>query len=124
VSERDASQAGRSLTVRPFDTMTLAFFGDYDVAPSSLQPQVEVIGYSMADGAPQRCEPDVDLDLTVCDTWASHDELLVLVPDGRSVTGPQDVGTLGGPWACLWTVVGRPLETRCFSTGPSTYGRS
>jgi hypothetical protein len=105
---------GRDLPVRPFDAVTLAFFGDYEAAPGSLQPQVEVIAYSMADATNQLCEPDVDLDLTVCDTWASHEELLALVPGGTSVTGPQDVGTEGGPWACLWTVVGPPLEDPMF----------
>jgi hypothetical protein len=105
---------GRDLPVRPFDAVTLAFFGDYEVAPGSLQPQVEVIAYSMAEATAQLCEPDVDLDLTVCETWASHDELLTLVSGATSVTGPQDVGTPGGPWACLWTVVGPPLEDPMF----------
>jgi hypothetical protein len=60
------------------------------------------------------CEEAVVIDFTVCETWESDEELLALVPGGDHVTGPQDVGAPGGPWACLWTVVGPPLADPTF----------
>ena len=36
------------------------------------------------------------------------------MPGRDHVTGPQDVGAPGGPWACLWTVVGPPLADPMF----------
>ncbi len=105
---------GQDVSIRPFHNATLVFFGDHETSGTSLQPQVEVVASPMADDAGQLCESDVILDFTVCDTWASHDELLALVPGGTSVTGPQDVGAPGGPFACLWTVVGPPLADPMF----------
>jgi hypothetical protein len=109
--------------VRASRAVTLAFFGDHEVPPSQannpvLEPQIEVDAYAMADAAPDLCDRDVEdgsePDLTLCDTWASHEDLLALVPGGTNVTGPMDVGTPDGPWACLWTVVGPPLADPLF----------
>jgi hypothetical protein len=104
---------GLDLPVRPYGGVTVSFFGDHETT-GPLQPQVEVAALPLADAIAQVCEDAVVIDFTVCDTWASHEELLMLVPGSDHVTGPQDVGAPGGPWACLWTVVGPPLADPMF----------
>jgi hypothetical protein len=105
---------GSDVLERPFRAATLTFFGDYEGAESAPDPRVEVAALSMAEGAPELCTDDVHIEFTVCETWASHEELLAIVPGGTHVTGPQDVGAPEGPWACLWTVVGPPLADPMF----------
>lgn len=105
---------GRDVLDRQFDAATLTFFGDYEGAEPAPDPRVEVAALSMADAAPDLCTDDIHIEFTVCETWASHEELLAIVPGGTHVTGPQDVGAPEGPWACLWTVVGPPLADPMF----------
>ena len=93
---------GRDVLDAAVPAATLTFFGDYEGAESAPDPQVEVAALSMAEAAPELCTDDIHIEFTVCETWASHEELLATVPGGTHVTGPQDVGAPEGPWACLW----------------------